>query len=76
MPSFMENFLRQLVPIRDQGVFYLPSTADRPLASVATRDIAAAQNTQDVYDLAPGTPRTATSFRQWCQEVLRPAVKA
>lgn len=150
MPFFMENFLRQLAPIRDQGVFFLPRTADRPLASVATRDIAAvaarlltdrdwtgqedvpvagpddlspgqmaavmsevlgrpvrcqqvplerykasmlergmsegsaqgmvdmaaAQNTQDVYDLAPNTPRTPTSFRQWCQEVLRPAVDA
>lgn len=148
MPFFMDNFLRQLAPIRDQGVFFLASTADRRLATVATRDIAAvaaglltdrgwtgregvpvagpddlspdqmaavmsevlgrpvrcqqvplerykasmlergmsegtaqgmvdmavAQNTHDLYDLAPGTPRTATSFRQWCQEVLKPAV--
>ena len=150
MPFFMENFLRQLAPIRDQGVFFLPRTADRPLATVATRDIAAvaarlltdrdwtgqedvpvagpddlspnqmaavmsevlgrpvsaqqvpleryrasmlergmsegwaqemvdmaeAQNTQGVYDLPPGTPRTPTSFRQWCQEVLKPAVES
>ena len=39
-------------------------------------DMAAAENAEDVYDLAPGTPRMLTSFRQWCQEVLRPAVSA
>lgn len=39
-PGFMENMLRQLQPLRDQGLFFGP---DRPDANalVATRDIAA-----------------------------------
>jgi uncharacterized protein YbjT (DUF2867 family) len=41
MPSFMENTLRQLGPIRSQGVFYGPSIPDQRLPAVATRDIAA-----------------------------------
>jgi uncharacterized protein YbjT (DUF2867 family) len=39
-PFFMENLLRQLGPIRDQGIFALPTASDRPLATVATRDLA------------------------------------
>jgi uncharacterized protein YbjT (DUF2867 family) len=41
MPSFMDNTLRQVGPIKDQGVFYGPYVPDRPAPSVATRDIAA-----------------------------------
>lgn len=41
MPSFMDNVLRQVEPIRDQGVFFGPLTADRPHPTCATRDIAA-----------------------------------
>ncbi len=41
MPSFMENLLRQLVPIRTQGVFRSPIAGDRRLPTCATRDIAA-----------------------------------
>lgn len=40
MPYFMENHLHQVEAIRSQGTFFLPNTADRPLATVATRDIA------------------------------------
>ncbi|MGC1184830.1 MAG: NAD(P)H-binding protein [Candidatus Dormiibacterota bacterium] len=40
MPFFMENLLRNLDAIREQGVFSLPYAPDRPLAMVATRDIA------------------------------------
>ncbi|MGW3284868.1 NAD(P)H-binding protein [Streptomyces sp. NPDC001002] len=40
-PTFMENLLRQIEPIRNQGTFFLPAPADRVLATVATRDIAA-----------------------------------
>ena len=40
-PFFMENLLAQIGAIREEGVFSLAFTADRPLASVATRDIAA-----------------------------------
>ncbi|MDH6213758.1 NAD(P)H-binding protein [Streptomyces pseudovenezuelae] len=40
-PTFMENLLRQIDPIRNQGMFFLPQPADRVLALVATRDIAA-----------------------------------
>jgi uncharacterized protein YbjT (DUF2867 family) len=41
MPSFMDNTLRQVVSIREQGVFHGPYLPDRPAPSVATRDIAA-----------------------------------
>jgi hypothetical protein len=37
-------------------------------------DMAAAQD-DGVYDVESHTPRSATSFRQWCQEELRPAVR-
>lgn len=38
-------------------------------------DMAAAQN-DGVYDVEPRTPPSTTSFRQWCQEELRPTVLA
>jgi uncharacterized protein YbjT (DUF2867 family) len=38
---FMENLLGQAARIREQGVFSLANDADRPLATVATRDVAA-----------------------------------
>jgi len=41
MPSFMDNILRQVEPIRSQGVFFSPIAGDRKLPSCATRDIAA-----------------------------------
>ncbi len=41
MPFYMENLLAQLGAIREHGTFSLPNAADRPLATVATRDIAA-----------------------------------
>lgn len=41
MPSFMDNVLRQVVPIREQGVFSGPYLPDNPAPLVATRDIAA-----------------------------------
>ncbi|GAB6897681.1 NAD(P)H-binding protein [Kineosporia succinea] len=40
MPSFMDNTLRQIVPITTQGVFSGPIRPDLPLPLVATRDIA------------------------------------
>jgi uncharacterized protein YbjT (DUF2867 family) len=42
MPFFMENLLNQVEALRTQGTFFMPNAADRPLATVATRDIAAA----------------------------------
>ncbi|MFD6156093.1 NAD(P)H-binding protein [Nocardia sp. NPDC060256] len=150
-PSFMDNLLRQVVSIRDNGVFTDIVTADRKTPAVATRDIAAAaagllldrswtgtgevpvlgpedlsQNEMadimtdvlgrpvryerqsvddfraalarygvgdahaqglvdmmlakdDGLDIAvPRTPQTAspTTFREWCAEVLKPAVEA
>jgi uncharacterized protein YbjT (DUF2867 family) len=42
MPFYMENILGQLDAIRGHGAFYLTCAADLPLASIATRDIAAA----------------------------------
>ena len=150
MPFFMENLLNQVEAIKGQGMFFMANSADRPLATVATRDIAtvasgllldgswsgqeevpvvgpddlspndmaqvmsevlerevrfqqvsaedykatmmgygaseawaqgmadmtAAQN-DGIYEAKVQTRRsTATSFRQWCEEVLKPAVVA
>lgn len=149
MPGFMENMLRQVEPIKSQGMFFSPSSGDRKTPACATRDIAAvaaklllddswsgqenvpilgpedlspndmaqimtevlerpitfqqipasaykaslmqlgmtdafaqglvnmsAAVDQGIYDAVPRTPQstTPTSFRQWCEEVLRPAV--
>ncbi|MBT1187193.1 NAD(P)H-binding protein [Streptomyces sp. CJ_13] len=41
LPFFMENLLRQTQPIAEQGVFSMANTADQPLLTVATRDVAA-----------------------------------
>ena len=41
LPSFMDNTLRQVGPITEQGVFFGPAQPDRPAPAVATRDIAA-----------------------------------
>jgi uncharacterized protein YbjT (DUF2867 family) len=41
MPSFMDNLLRQVAPIRDQGMFFSPLDGDRKLPTCANRDIAA-----------------------------------
>ncbi|MFG1869163.1 NmrA family NAD(P)-binding protein [Micromonospora arborensis] len=41
MPSFMDNVLRQLTPITQQGVLYGPIVPDVSVPTVATRDIAA-----------------------------------
>ena len=148
-PSFMDNTIRQVPSIRDQGMFFSPIADGRKLPTVATRDIAAAasrllldaswsgfgevpllgpedlsfndmariisevlgkevrfqQTTFEAYKerfvsfgmsdpMAQGmtdmawaknegldngvqrTPEnsTPTSFRQWCEEVLKPAV--
>jgi uncharacterized protein YbjT (DUF2867 family) len=148
-PSFMDNTIRQVPSIRDQGMFFSPIAGDRKLPTVATRDIAAAASrllldaswsgvdevpllgpedlsfndmariisevlgkevrfqqiafeaykerfvsfgmsdamAQGMTDMAwaknegldNGVQRTAenstpTSFRQWCEEVLKPAV--
>ncbi|MGW8537980.1 NmrA family NAD(P)-binding protein [Rhodococcus qingshengii] len=42
MPYFMENLLNQIDAIKSQGTFFMPNSAERPLALVATRDIASA----------------------------------
>jgi uncharacterized protein YbjT (DUF2867 family) len=151
LPSFMDNVLRQVPAIRDQGRYYGPSDPDRKMPAVATRDIAAAATrlllddswtgsggvpvlgpqdlslheevrimsevlgrpieyvrtppeafkaqllaggasesmAQAMVDMSQAkdagldegvarTPETAspTSFRQWCEEVLKPAVDA
>jgi uncharacterized protein YbjT (DUF2867 family) len=150
-PSFMDNTIRQVSSIKNQGVFFSPITGDRKLPIVATRDVAAAaarllldpswsgvgevpslgpedlsfndmaqvmsevlgkqvrfqQTTFEAYKdrfvsfgmsdaMAQGmtdmawaknegidnavqrTPEnsTPTSFRQWCEQVLKPAVAA
>ncbi len=40
MPSFMDNLLRQVVPIKTTGQFFLPFDPDRKMPVCATRDIA------------------------------------
>ena len=151
MPSFMDNLLRQVAPIKHQGTFYGPTAPGLRAPTCAVRDIADAaasllldtgwtgveavpvlgpedlscdemaeimsqvlgtpiryqQTPMDVFkagllerglsepmaqamvDMAraknagidnaePRTPRstTPTTFRQWCEEVLKPAVAA
>jgi uncharacterized protein YbjT (DUF2867 family) len=151
MPSFMDNMLNQIEPIKSQGMFFSPISGDRKLPTCATRDIAAvatrlllgdswsgqdsvpvlgpedlshndmaqimsevlgkpvrfqqvpgeafkatltgrgmseamAQGMVDMMtaknegldNAEPRTPQstTPTSFRQWCEEVLKPAVLA
>jgi uncharacterized protein YbjT (DUF2867 family) len=41
-PSFMDNIVRQVAAIADQGLFFSPINGERKLPTVATRDIAAA----------------------------------
>jgi uncharacterized protein YbjT (DUF2867 family) len=41
MPSFMDNLLRQVEPIKRQGMFFWPASGDRKAPTCATRDIAA-----------------------------------
>jgi uncharacterized protein YbjT (DUF2867 family) len=41
MPSFMDNILMQLDPIKTKGVFFSPIDGDLKLPACATRDIAA-----------------------------------
>jgi uncharacterized protein YbjT (DUF2867 family) len=41
MPSFMDNIIRQLEPIKSKGMFFSPISGDRKLPACATRDIAA-----------------------------------
>jgi len=149
MPSFMDNILRQVEPIKSRDMFFAPIAGDRKLPTCATRDIATAaakllldpswsgrgsiailgpedlsfndmaqimsevlgkpvrfrqipfeafkagliergmseamaQGMVDMYaaknegldNIEPRTPEntTPTSFRHWCEEVLKPAV--
>jgi uncharacterized protein YbjT (DUF2867 family) len=151
LPSFMDNVLRQVPVIREQGRYFGPSEPDRKMPTCATRDIAAVATrlllddgwsgsgetpvlgpedlsmldevrimsevlgrpieyvrtpldafksqflaggasesvAQAMVDMArakdegldEGVARTAgttspTTFRQWCEEVLRPAVES
>jgi uncharacterized protein YbjT (DUF2867 family) len=151
MPSFMDNMLRQVEPIRDQGVFFSTLSGDRRAPTCATCDIAAvaarllldrawtgradvpvlgpedlsqddlaaimsevlgkpvryqqisleaykaqllargaseamaqgmiemmAAKERGLDNAVPRTPEgtTPTSFRQWCAEVLKPALRA
>ncbi|GHG07402.1 MULTISPECIES: NAD(P)H-binding protein [Amycolatopsis] len=40
-PFYLENLLGQLASMRERGTFFLTCAGDRPLATIATRDIAA-----------------------------------
>ena len=40
LPFFMENLLRHVPAMKEQGAFSMANTAHRPLAAVATRDVA------------------------------------
>ena len=41
MPSFVDNIIRQLEPIKSKGMFFSPISGNRKLPACATRDIAA-----------------------------------
>jgi uncharacterized protein YbjT (DUF2867 family) len=41
LPFFMENLLRQVPAMAERGTWSMANTADRPLPTVATRDVAA-----------------------------------
>jgi uncharacterized protein YbjT (DUF2867 family) len=41
MPSFMDNILRQVQSIKNQGLFFAPLSGDRTFPTCATKDIAA-----------------------------------
>ncbi|MBY8877226.1 NAD(P)H-binding protein [Actinacidiphila acidipaludis] len=41
MPFYMENLLRQRAPLSEHGAFSLTCAGDAPLATIATRDVAA-----------------------------------
>jgi uncharacterized protein YbjT (DUF2867 family) len=81
MPYFMENLLAQAETIRNQGMFFLANAADRPLATVATADIAAVAarllldgswNGQDSLPVAGlDTRLTPAGMAQVISEVLR-----
>jgi uncharacterized protein YbjT (DUF2867 family) len=150
MPGFMENMLQQVMPLKNQGMFFtaispdhkLPTCATRDIATVAARlllddswggqsgvpvlgpedlspndmarimsevlerpiraqqvpteaylanltrngiaqgwaqglvDMATEVDLRDIYHAEPRTAEgtTPTTFRQWCEEVLKPAV--
>ena len=149
-PSLMENLLRQLEPIKQQGMFFSPMPGDLKVPTCATRDVAAAASellldpswtgaeslavlgpedlsfnemaqimsevlgkpiryqtlpmdalrerltsrgmsngmaqamvnmmtakNEGLDNMEPRTPQSTspTSFRQWCEEVLKPAVR-
>jgi uncharacterized protein YbjT (DUF2867 family) len=40
MPSFMDNIVRQAMPIKTQGMFFGPIAGDRRMPTCATKDIA------------------------------------
>ena len=80
MPYFMENLLVQTETIRNQGMFFLANAADRPLATVATADVAAVAarllldgswSGQDSLPVAgPDTALTPAGMAQVISEVL------
>jgi uncharacterized protein YbjT (DUF2867 family) len=39
-PSFMDNLLRQVIPIKTKGLFFSPIDGERKMPSCATRDVA------------------------------------
>jgi uncharacterized protein YbjT (DUF2867 family) len=64
------------VPVADYQAMLLQRGASQAMA----RDFAAMTEAQNngIYDAEPRDPNSAaaTSFRQWCQDTLRPAVQA
>ena len=68
MPSFMDNILRQVEPIKSRGVFFAPISGDRKLPTCATRDIAAA-TARLLLDLLGGASATR---RSWAPRICHP----
>jgi uncharacterized protein YbjT (DUF2867 family) len=58
LPSFMDNVLRQVAVIRDQGRYFGPSEPGRKMPTCATRDIAAAATRLLLDDTWSGVAET------------------
>lgn len=60
LPGFIENMLRQVEPIKSQGMFFSPASGDRKVPTCATRDIAAVAADLLLDDSWSGQDKVAT----------------
>ena len=73
MPSFRDNILMQLVPIKTKGMFFSPIDGNRKLPACATRDIAAVAtkllldsswsgHSNEIHSIPVGSSRSLHAF--------------